>query len=705
MPKSLQISAENVALALSAAHVGVWDWRGAKGFEQINARWSQIIGYEVGELDTTGFNWYAHVHPEDLTVVHTLAAEQASRSPEGMFEIEFRMRHKLGHWVWIQSRGKIVEWDANGKPSRFAGTHIDITERRLIADELKRAHATALESEARFRSLTELSSDWYWEQDTEFRFIDFLGNQQTALRRVEIAYGKTRWDLMALNLTEADWEAHRQELLAHRPFHNFEILRRDAAGGDYWISISGIPFYGADGQFAGYRGVGRNITAQKSAQETIRRLAYYDSLTKLPNRQLLMERLSDAVSICKRQQDQSALLFIDLDGFKSLNDTKGHPVGDILLSQVGGRLKSAVREVDTVARLGGDEFVVILNALSSTLAQAANQARTVGQKMLIALSEPYDLHGLDYRCTSSMGITLFGGADLDLEQILQRADLAMYQAKADGRNQLRFFDPAMQLAVEQRSALEDALRLGLLRNEFCLHYQPIVDSKRQLIGAEALARWNHPERGLVMPVEFIQLAESSGLILQLGAQMLHQACAQLERWSQSEATSQWTLAVNVSARQFREHDFVALVSDALNTTHANPARLKLELTESLLLNDVQDVVAKMHELKRLGVGFSLDDFGTGYSSLSYLKSLPLEQLKIDKGFVRDVLTDPSDAAIAISILTLAQALNLRVVAEGVETEGQLQFLLANGCKAFQGYLFGKPVPVGDLRLVPDAGAA
>ncbi len=683
-------------MALSAADVGVWGWRGETGLEQINARWSQIIGYELGELNTTGFHWYAHVHPEDLVVVQTLAPEQATRSPDSLFEIEFRMRHKLGHWVWIQSRGKVVEWDANGKPSRFAGTHIDITERRKIADELNRAHAAALESETRFRSLTELSADWYWEQDTEFRFIDFLGNQQRALRRVEIAYGKTRWDLMALNLTEADWEAHRQELRAHRPFHNFEILRRDAAGKDYWISVSGIPFFAADGKFAGYRGVGRDISAQKSAQETIRRLAYYDSLTKLPNRQLLMERLSDAVSLCRRQKDQSALLFIDLDGFKTLNDTKGHPVGDLLLSQVGSRLKAAVREVDTVARLGGDEFVVILNALSATLAQAANQARSVGQKMLAALSEPYDLHGLDYRCTSSMGITLFCGNDLDLEQILQRADLAMYQAKADGRNQLRFFDPAMQSAVEQRSAQEAALRLGLMRNEFCLHYQPIVDAKRHLIGAEALARWNHPERGLVMPIDFIALAESSGLILQLGAQVLRLACAQLELWGQSECTRQWTLAVNVSARQFREHDFVALVSDALNATHANPARLKLELTESLLLNDVQDVVAKMHELKRLGVGFSLDDFGTGYSSLSYLKSLPLDQLKIDKGFVRDVLTDPSDAAIAISILTLAQALNLSVVAEGVETEGQLQFLLANGCKAFQGYLFGKPQPVEQL---------
>lgn len=698
MSNSPHLTADSVAMALSAAEIGVWDWRNGEGMVYVSPRWLSIIGYEPGEIDLTGLNWYNLVHPDDLSVVHIRTESEAAASSNGQFDVEFRMRHKEGHWIWVQGRGKITERDANGTPTRFAGTHLDITKRRLLADELKLAHQATLESEARFRSLTELSSDWYWEQDTEFRFINFQGDQQRALRLVEIAFGQTRWDMTALNLSDSDWEAHKQDLLAHRPFYDFEVLRRDRAGGEYWISISGIPVHTADGQFAGYRGVGRDITAQKSAQETIRQLAYYDALTKLPNRQLLMERLRDAILACKRRKDQGALLFIDLDGFKNLNDTKGHTVGDVLLSQVGSRLKSSVREVDTVARLGGDEFVVILNALSKMPSQAANQARTVGQKMLDSINEPYDLHGFDYHCTSSIGITLFCGNDFNLEQILQRADLAMYQAKADGRNQLRFFDPEMQKAVERRGVLEAALRLGVLRGELCLHYQPVVDSERRLIGAEALARWNHPERGLVMPVDFIELAESSGLIVQMGTQLLHLACQQLKIWGQSELTSQLTLALNVSARQFRERDFVELVSGALTSTGANPQRLRLELTESLLLNDVQDVVAKMHELKNLGVGFSLDDFGTGYSSLSYLKSLPLDQLKIDKGFVRDVLTDPSDAAIAISILTLAQALKLDVVAEGVETEGQLQFLLDNGCKAFQGYLFGKPQPVEKLLV-------
>ena len=688
-------------MALAAADIGVWDWRNGEGMVYVSARWTSMIGYEPGELDLSGFNWYALVHEDDLATVHSRTESQAASSPDGQFEVEFRMRHKAGHWIWVQSRGKITERDALGAPIRFAGTHVDITHRRALDDALRVAHNAALESEHRFRSLTELSSDWYWEQDTEFRFIDFVGNQQSHASAANAGFGQTRWEVLALNLTEADWAAHRKVLEAHQPFHNFEINRRNADGSEIWVTISGIPIFDKDGKFSGYRGIGRDVTAQKSTDETIRRLAYYDSLTQLPNRQLFMERLGESVLVCRRRQDRSALLFVDLDGFKSLNDTKGHTVGDLLLRQVGDRLKCAVREIDTVARLGGDEFVVILNALNPNPPIAAIQARTVGQKMLMALNEAYHLNDYDHLCTSSIGITLFSGNDTDMEAILQRADLAMYQAKTDGRNQLRFFDPEMQAAVERRSALEAGLRMGLQRGELCLHYQPVVDAQRRIVGAEALARWNHPDRGMVMPLEFIPLAEASGLILPLGAMLLRLACEQLASWALGDDTNKahLTLAVNVSAQQFRERDFVALVSGVLKSTGANPARLKLELTESLLLVDIDDVVAKMHELKSLGVGFSLDDFGTGYSSLSYLKSLPLDQLKIDKGFVRDVLSDPSDAAIAISILTLAQALNLDVVAEGVETEGQLQFLLQNGCTAFQGYLFGKPMPAELLGVV------
>ncbi len=690
--------AESVAMSLFGADIGVWDWRTGDGMVQTNPRWSSMIGFSPSELDLSGFNWYKLIHPDDLPLVEAGPAEQAASSPDGQFEIEFRMRHKDGRWVWIQSRGKILERDSAGNPVRMAGMHVDVTERHRVDDALKQAHFAARQNEARFRSLTELSSDWYWEQDQQFRFTEFVGNLNVPTHPGLTSFGKTRWEIDSLNFSEADWEAHRQDLRARRPFQNLEVLRSDPNGKPLWVSVSGMPYYADDGKFLGYRGIGRDITAQKATEETIKQLAFYDNLTGLPNRQLLLERLKDAISACRRDHLHAALLYIDLDNFKAVNDSKGHQTGDLLLRQVGARLKLCVREVDTVARMGGDEFVVVLKALSDNPQLAAIQARAVGQKILVALNEPYQLDGHDHQCTPSMGATLIGGNDCDLEQMLNRADLAMYQAKADGRNLLRFFDPEMQAAMAQRNALEAALRTGLQRGELRLHFQTVVDRHRKVIGVEALARWNHPTRGLISPLEFIPLAEESGLILPLGAWVLRLACEQLATWAQQARTRRLTVSVNVSARQFRQRDFVALVTDVLRGTGADATLLKLELTESLLLSDVDDVVVKMMKLRNLGVGFSLDDFGTGYSSLSYLKALPLDQLKIDKSFVRDVLDDASDAAIAVSILTLAQALELDVVAEGVETEGQLQFLLANGCKAFQGYLFGQPVPVQDLVL-------
>jgi diguanylate cyclase (GGDEF)-like protein/PAS domain S-box-containing protein len=692
MPLRSTSLADSIAIALAAADIGVWEWRTGDGMTQVNTRWLKIVGYAPGELDLSGFNWYRLIHPDDVHIVHTDAIDQALHSPSGQFQIEFRMRHKDGRWVWVQSRGQIVERDAASAPLRLAGAHIDITQRHESEAVLAQAHAVLQESEARFKSLTELSSDWYWEQDENFRFVNFASNKEMTLHPAQGRFGQTRWDIQTVNLTEADWQAHREVLQAHLPFKNFQMSRQDPQGNPLWVSISGAPIFDATGQFRGYRGVGQDLTAQKAAEETIKQLAFYDQLTQLPNRQLLMERLKTALQDCKRDKHHAAVLFIDLDNFKILNDTKGHQTGDLLLQQVGTRLKACVREVDTVARFGGDEFVVILKHLHPAQTPAAVQARSVGQKILVALNEAYVLNGFEHHSTPSMGAMLFNGDQLNLDELLKCADMAMYQAKADGRNLLRFFDPDMQAAVTQRTELEAALRQGLQRGEICLYYQRVVDQARQVIGYEALARWMHPARGLVSPLEFIPLAEESGLILPLGAAVLRMACQQLALWSQHATSRYYTVSVNVSARQFRQRDFVAVVTEVLRETGANARLLKLELTESLLLTDVQDVVEKMLEIKGLGVGFSLDDFGTGYSSLSYLKSLPLDQLKIDKSFVRDVFDDPSDAAIVVSILTLAKALGLSVVAEGVETEGQLQFLLNNGCKAFQGYLFGKPLP-------------
>jgi diguanylate cyclase (GGDEF)-like protein len=392
------------------------------------------------------------------------------------------------------------------------------------------------------------------------------------------------------------------------------------------------------------------------------------------------------------------LLFIDLDNFKSLNDTLGHDRGDQLLQQVAQRLNKCVRKMDTVARLGGDEFVVMLEELSEDAQDAAKQAEAVGKKILAALNQQFNLAGQQHHTSPSIGVTLFFDNMETVDELLKRADLAMYQAKAAGRNTMRFFDPGMQAVANARAAMELDLRQGLTQGEMQLHYQPVVDAAGCTTGVEALARWLHPRHGMVSPADFIPLAEQSGLILPLGQWVLETACSQLEVWGSRAATRHLTMAVNVSARQFHHPDFASQVTALLGKTGANPYRLKLELTESLLLSDVEDAIVKMSALRSIGVNFSLDDFGTGYSSLSYLKRLPLDQLKIDQSFMRDVLTDSNDAAIVRTILILAQSLDLTAVAEGVETQGQRDFLERSGCTAFQGYLFGRPVPVDALQF-------
>ena len=403
-----------------------------------------------------------------------------------------------------------------------------------------------------------------------------------------------------------------------------------------------------------------------------------------------MDRLNTALRASTERNEEGALLFIDLDNFKDLNDSRGHDVGDRLLERVANRLVTCVRAGDTVARLGGDEFVVMLENLGDKTADAKTAAKRVADKVLDILNVPYQLDDHEHHSTPSIGIAMLSGYVESVDELLKRADLAMYEAKAAGRNTMRFFHPEMLQAVVARAALEADLRQSMQRNEMVLYFQPVVDHAGQLKGGEALIRWFHPERGIVTPAEFIPLAEQTGLIIPLGSWVLRRACQQLVAWAAEPRTRQLTVAVNVSARQFRHPEFVMQVIDELGHSGADPHLLKIELTESLLLSDVEDIIAKMEELKEIGVGFSLDDFGTGYSSLSYLKRLPLDQVKIDQSFVQDVLTNPNDAAIVRTILALAHSLDLAVVAEGVENEGQLEFLRSHGCNLFQGFLFGKP---------------
>lgn len=455
--------------------------------------------------------------------------------------------------------------------------------------------------------------------------------------------------------------------------------------------------------------LGNSVIKNREAKEEIRQLAFYDPLTQLPNRRLLMDRLKHAWLHSARNAQHGALLFIDLDNFKSLNDTLGHHFGDLLLQQVAQRLIDSVRKTDTVARLGGDEFVVMLEDLNEQDIEAAAQVEIVGNKMLAELDKPYQLSTHVYHCTASIGVTLFGGNKQEsVEELMKQADIAMYQAKKGGRNALRFFYPEMQEVITTRVSLGNELRWALENRQFQLYYQIQVDGSHRPIGAEALIRWTHPEHGIVSPAAFIPLAEESELIMQIGKWVIDMACAQISTWQSDPLTRDLVLAVNVSARQFHQTDFAAQVKNAVLHYAINPTRLKLELTEGMLLDNIEDTIVTMNILAELGIQFSLDDFGTGYSSLQYLKRLPLDQIKIDQSFVRDIATDASDKAIVITIIAIAHSLGLEVIAEGVETEEQRQFLIYNDCRLFQGYLFSQPLPLEKFeallsQTVADAG--
>ncbi|ACB35553.1 diguanylate cyclase/phosphodiesterase with PAS/PAC sensor(s) [Leptothrix cholodnii SP-6] len=473
---------------------------------------------------------------------------------------------------------------------------------------------------------------------------------------------------------------HEEELMLHR---------RD--GSQFWAHLRVRQLDPAQPQ-AGCIWVIEDISARKAVEDEVNRLAFYDPLTQLPNRRLLRDRLAQALAASARSGMHGALIFIDLDNFKSLNDTLGHARGDQLLKLVGQRLTHCVRESDTVARLGGDEFVVIVQDLGARLDECATQAEGVGEKILDALNQPYPLDGHVRHSTPSIGITLFADDRDSVDDLLKEADMAMYQAKTAGRNTLRFFDADMQAMLVQRAALEEDMRESMRLSHFLLHYQPQVVGSGRITGAEVLLRWPHPLRGLVPPAEFIPLAEDTNLITALGHWVLETACKTLADWSAQDDMKHLSVSVNVSARQFRQPHFVAEVMSILERTGADPHLLKLELTESLLVEDVEDIVAKMSALKSRGVGFSLDDFGTGYSSLAHLKRLPLDQLKIDQSFVRDILTDPNDLAIGRMVVALADSLGLTVIAEGVELAAQRELLAQIGCDAYQGYLFSRPLP-------------
>ena len=657
----------------------VWITRADGWNIYFNKQWVEYTGLSLEE--SYGHGWNKPFHPDDQ--VRAWDAWQNAVHNNGTYALECRLRRYDGNYRWWLIRGVPV-FDADGRIVKWFGTCTDIHHIKQAEQELL-ISATAFDVQEGImitdaeekilrvnQALIEMSG---------YSADELVGQTPRILKSglQDAAFFVDMWD--QLKKTGA-WQG--------------EIWDRRKNGETFpkWLNIKAVK--GPDDKVTHYVSSHTDITERKSAEEKIRDLAFYDPLTHLANRRLLMDRLQQAVAASFRNDRDGALLFVDLDYFKALNDRLGHDQGDTLLQDVAGRIVACIREADTAARFGGDEFVILLEDLSPDAEEAAGQAEAVVHKILSSIGQPYSLNGHDYVITASIGITLFGLRRENIGDILKQADIAMYQAKAAGRNTLRFFDPELQSALMARSALEEDLRQGICEDQFLLLYQPQVENDR-VFGAEALIRWQHPRRGMVSPVEFIPLAEEIGLILPLGHWVLETACAQLAKWADDPDMGDIVLAVNVSAQQLRQPNFVENVLKVLERTKAPPDKLKLELTESILADNVQDIIEKMNRLKEQHIRFALDDFGTGYSSLSYLKRLPLGQLKIDRSFVTDVLTDPNDAAIAETIIALGKTLGMEVLAEGVETVDQMDFLAEHGCHAFQGYLFSRPLAVEDFQ--------
>ena len=498
------------------------------------------------------------------------------------------------------------------------------------------------------------------------------------------------FELLRPDFHDEAFYAKKWEIINNTGMWTGETMGKRKNGEIYPLSLSVTAVKDIKGIVTNYVAMLTDITKSKAASDEIKNLAFYDTLTHLPNRRMLMARLKQALATRSRN---GAVLFLDLDQFKSLNDTLGHDMGDVLLQQVAIRLSNCLRNNDTVARLGGDEFIILLEDLGEQSIEAAAQTEAIAEKLLNALNLPYQLGTYEHHSTASIGATLFSDHDTRLDTIIKHADIAMYQAKTDGRNTIRFHDPKMQEIIFNRVEMERELRQAIEQQQFQLYYQIQVDSLGRKLGAEALIRWKHPKRNMISPQQFIPLAEETGLILPIGQWVLETACAQLAVWQKNAYKKHFILSVNVSAKQLHQANFVTQVQEAIQHDGIDPTKLKLELTESMLVKDIDSIINKMNALSKIGVRFSLDDFGTGYSSLQYLKKLPLSQLKIDQSFVREIVVDESDLTIVSTIIAMAHSLNLEVIAEGVETEGQRQLLMNNDCLQFQGYLFGRPVPI------------
>jgi diguanylate cyclase (GGDEF)-like protein/PAS domain S-box-containing protein len=683
--RQLRQSESRWKFALDGAGDGVWDWNPKTDRALFSQRWNEMLGYANGEFPETGAAVFKAIHPRDVKAVVYGVNKHIREGGDASYTAEFRMRTKDGGWKWIAARGKVISRDAEGNPIRIIGTHTDITERKLAEEQIRIA-ASAFESQQGMMVTDKesriLQVNRAFLEMSGFSADEVIGQTPRLFRsgRHDTAFYKEMWETIK---RDGYWHG---EIWDKRK--NGEIYPK-------WLSITAVA--NTDGIITHYVGVHTDITERKNAEQKIESLAFFDKLTGLPNRTLLLDRLGQLIAVSKRNNLYSAILMIDLDHFKNLNDTLGHDKGDIFLAQVARRLENSTRAIDTVARLGGDEFIVILPELSPDKKRAADIAEKVTEKILDALNQDYTLEAVSHHSSASIGVCLFGTDSITTEELMKQVDLAMYKSKSAGRNSISFYDPEMQSSVLKRAALENDLRNAIEQQQFALHYQPQVDINGKITGAEALIRWSCPGRETITPGEFIPLAEETRLIIPIGEWVLETACDQLAAWAKRVEMSHLKIAINISPIQFAKVDFVGQVLSTVKHAGIEPGRLKLELTESHLLHNIEDIISKMQILGNAGIGFSLDDFGTGYSSLTYLKRLPLWQLKIDQSFVRDILIDPNDAAIAKTIVALANSLGLGVIAEGVETDQQQAFLAKLGCNKYQGYLFSPPLPIDEFE--------
>ena len=668
-----------------------------------NRQFAEIIGYQREEVRGLTFQ---EITPKEDGEACIQAFQRLWKGATDAISLEMRCIRKDRSLTWVKLTVSLLR-DREGWPSHLLA-HVEEIKARKAAEAASRKAAEAASAEIipappepaapvhqRYKSTFETCPEGVLIVrvsdgsiiDVNPAFLEIMGfTSEEVLGQTSVGIGMWADEGDRLKLAEV--------LQENAGCRDLEVRMRRKNGEVFWGQLSAT-YADIEGESCVLSFM-RDISAAKADEEKIRNLAFYDTLTGLPNRRLLWERLRQALISSARSGSKHALLFVDLDGFKALNDTLGHHIGDLLLQETARRIAGCVREVDTVARLGGDEFVIILEDLSQIPEVAAAQAKNVGGKILATIDQPFVLEGRECRSTSSMGITVFGNQNESTNEVLQQADIAMYQAKAAGRNAMYFFAPELQASVNARAALEKDLRQAIRENQFSLYYQPQLD-RGLLIGAEALLRWKHPTKGIVAPPEFVPLAEESGLILPLGEWVLETACAQIASWANRKGGSHLSVTVNVSAREFRQPKFVDHVLTALDRTGANPQNLKIELSESMFVENIDEIIAKMIRLKNQGVTFSLEDFGTGFSSMTYLKRLPLDQIKIDRSFVGEILVDPISSAVAQAIISFGKAMGLSVIAEGVETEAQRAMLAQLGCHSFQGFLFSHPLPLGEFN--------